>query len=425
MKKRILIIVGSLGMRGASRSLAETLDLRLCRDFECVIALPQGDGPFLASIEKMDVTIIRAQQPYWVTRNDVDHWLYGMRQIPEAVRQLRTQIRALKVDLVFTNCGLTPVGALAANEEGLPHVWYLRECFKNPATGLRFYPGQSVLAKVVSETSSRLMVVSNAVREEYLAYAESTPIHVIPSSINVQQYFCERLAKDFFRILSVGTTSQGKGLDDLVEAARLLQQSKMDFIINVLGSFDDKHYERTIRARLVKYDLEDVIQLHGWREDSKDWYAHSDMLCCPSHAESFGRSVVEGMASGLPVVATRCGGPDELVLDGVTGYLVPSQNPRLLADSIRSLINDPERGISMGRAGRYRAQSLYDIQHSAHEWSRALQETLTSSPATSGSGILELLLNVLDEAKPRMLLGRKYWLVSRLAHYIGRPIVGE
>jgi hypothetical protein len=128
------------------------------------------------------------------------------------------------------------------------------------------------------------------------------------------------------------------------------------------------------------------------------------------------------MASGRPVVATRCGGPDELVVDGETGYLVPPRKPQALADAIRSLIDNPDHARFMGQKGQERARLGYDIHQSAEDWSQVLQEAVTTPRKAPSVGTMELLLSVLEEVRPRMLLGRKYRLVSNLSRLLGRPI---
>ncbi len=87
-------------------------------------------------------------------------------------------------------------------------------------------------------------------------------------------------------------------------------------------------------------------------------YAEASVLVNPSLSESFGMTVVEGMASGLPVIATRVGGQEELVDDGITGLLIESEDPAQLADAIRQVRRDPERARLMGEAGKEAGQDL-------------------------------------------------------------------
>lgn len=410
-------------MRGANRSLLEVLRLRLNHEFDCTVALPPGDGPFVPPIEESGIRTVCCEQPYWVTSGAVDHWLYCMRQLPAAVKQMREIIRRYQIDLVFTNCGQCPVGALAAALEGRPHVWYLQECFLNPATGLRSPPGQPVLARCVGELSSSIMVVSESVKAEYAPYVAGRLIRVVPSGIEVDRYANSRPVDTVRRILTVGTTSPAKGLDDLIGAVELLNARGHTVQVDVLGSFDDVDYERTIKKRIRDGGMSDAIKFHGWREDSPVWYAKADLVCCPSHAESFGRSVVEGMAAGRVVVATRCGGPEEIVVDGETGLLVPPGDATSLTDALERLVANPEIARTMGAKGQARARALYDINSCTDAWLDMISQALGSPCSTLAStGIAELLLAFIEGVAPRMLLGRKYKMISTILRAIDHPI---
>jgi glycosyltransferase involved in cell wall biosynthesis len=89
-------------------------------------------------------------------------------------------------------------------------------------------------------------------------------------------------------------------------------------------------------------------------------YRSSAMLVLPSVCEEpFGMPLVEAMASGLPVVATRVGGIPEVVEDGVTGLLVPPEDPVALAEAIARLLDDREYAAALGAAGRRRAEERF------------------------------------------------------------------
>ncbi|MBP0443315.1 glycosyltransferase family 4 protein [Roseomonas sp. SSH11] len=98
----------------------------------------------------------------------------------------------------------------------------------------------------------------------------------------------------------------------------------------------------------------------GYRHDTERVLAASDIFCLPSHFEGLPMSVIEAMLTGLPVVATRIGGPREQVLDGETGLLVPPGTVEPLAAALNTLAGDAKLRARMGEAGRARALDLYD-----------------------------------------------------------------
>jgi alpha-maltose-1-phosphate synthase len=96
--------------------------------------------------------------------------------------------------------------------------------------------------------------------------------------------------------------------------------------------------------------------------------SHSTLFACPSVYEPLGIVNLEAMACGTAVVASKTGGIPEVVADGETGLLVRPDEPEPLAEAINSLTREPDRAAAMGRAGRERAQTLFD-------WGRIARQT--------------------------------------------------
>lgn len=100
----------------------------------------------------------------------------------------------------------------------------------------------------------------------------------------------------------------------------------------------------------------------GHQEDVVPFLKASDILVSSSRSESFGLTLLEAMSMERPVVSTRVGGPSVIVVDGVTGILVPPQNPARLAEAMTELIANPDKRISMGKQGRARVLQSYQLK---------------------------------------------------------------
>jgi glycosyltransferase involved in cell wall biosynthesis len=99
----------------------------------------------------------------------------------------------------------------------------------------------------------------------------------------------------------------------------------------------------------------------GARSDISDILSIIDISVLSSLSEGFSNTIVESMAAGKPVIATRVGGNPEAIIDGKTGILVPPQNPQALADAIMKLLNNEDLAKKMGKEGRKRAASLFSL----------------------------------------------------------------
>lgn len=185
------------------------------------------------------------------------------------------------------------------------------------------------------------------------------------------------------KVLFVGRVSPEKGVHDLIaaftSAARKDGRLELNIVgpvvslpseyivgassdpdIKALARFYDGRYEDHLRA-LIPADLSDRIHFRGATTNVKiiEHYREAAILVNPSYSESFGMSLAEGMACGLPVVATRVGGMVEIIGDGSVGRLVDRGDTDALADAILTLASDDALRTRMGFAGRAQAVASY------------------------------------------------------------------
>jgi glycosyltransferase involved in cell wall biosynthesis len=152
-------------------------------------------------------------------------------------------------------------------------------------------------------------------------------------------------------VLTVGRLAVMKGQDALVAAAALLAPRFPDAAVVLLGS---GHLHDSLRAQADGLGVGDGVHLPGHRADARALLDAADVFVLPSRHEGMPLALLEAMDAGLPVVATRVPGCTEVVVDGVTGLLVPPEDPPALAAAIARLLADPALGRRMARAGRLR-----------------------------------------------------------------------
>lgn len=116
------------------------------------------------------------------------------------------------------------------------------------------------------------------------------------------------------------------------------------------------------RRLLREADAEPLAWLPGERNDIPEMMRGFDLFVLPSLAEGISNTILEAMASGLPVIATRVGGNPELVEEGETGRLVPASDPIAMAEAIRSYLADRAQSTRQGQAGRRKVESRFSIE---------------------------------------------------------------
>jgi glycosyltransferase involved in cell wall biosynthesis len=162
----------------------------------------------------------------------------------------------------------------------------------------------------------------------------------------------------------VGNLYERKGHADLIKALHFLKDKlPVNWQLLAAGRDVDGRLAK-LRQMADALGLSSHVRLLGERRDIPVLLSAADIHVSASWYESFPNNILEAMCAGLPIVATRVGGVPEQVVDGVTGILVPAQNPRALSEALLAMTFDRERRKAMGRAGRERVQVEFPIERS-------------------------------------------------------------
>ncbi|WP_280570253.1 glycosyltransferase family 4 protein [Chromohalobacter sp. 296-RDG] len=156
---------------------------------------------------------------------------------------------------------------------------------------------------------------------------------------------------------------RNKGVEEFIEAARLLAERGVVVRFRLIGSRDTGNPTSVTEAQLAAWREEGLVELLGHRDDVPRQYAFSHMVALPSYyGEGLPKSLVEAAACGRAVITTDMPGCRDAIEPGVTGLLVPPRNAMALADAIQQLAEDPDKRQAMGRAGRGLAEREFDIE---------------------------------------------------------------
>ncbi|WP_236685678.1 glycosyltransferase [Geobacter pickeringii] len=158
------------------------------------------------------------------------------------------------------------------------------------------------------------------------------------------------------RILFFSNLVVSKGLFVLLEALALLKENGVPFRASFAGAWESPAVEAEFNRIAAERGLDRLIEMCGPRygDDKRHTFAAADIMAFPTHNDAYPVVVLEAMSHGLPVVSTYEGAIPDMIQDGVTGFLVPTQNPHLVADRLALLLNDADLRDRMGRAGRQR-----------------------------------------------------------------------
>jgi len=193
-------------------------------------------------------------------------------------------------------------------------------------------------------------------------------IEVIPCGVDVRRFSPGAADKREPLVLMVSRLIRQKGPTYSLEAFAKLARRFPDLRLEIIG---EGPLQEELRTRARAHGIEDRVYLHGARPHD---FVCERLRCArlliqhcmtlPGEGvESLGLSILEAMACGVPVVATRHGAIVETVQDGVTGFLVPEGDVKGMADAMAALLTDTDRAAAMGAAGRARVLEHFTIEH--------------------------------------------------------------
>ena len=205
--------------------------------------------------------------------------------------------------------------------------------------------------------------ISHFCRSQGMIFApqEKWPrMHIVHCGVDPELYRRAHHEGQGKRLLFVGRLAAVKGLPVLFEAIAQLRQDRPNIILTIAGDGPDR---QQLVQRAKELNIEENVRFLGYQSQSqvRELLAETDVFVMSSFAEGVPVVLMEAMAAGLPVVATRIAGVAELVEDGVSGFLVPPGDATALAERVAALLDDEDLRNRFGKAGRAEVQAEFNI----------------------------------------------------------------
>ncbi len=381
--KTILFVNSSSRLYGADKSLLELLSVLDKKRFTLVLLLPE-DGPLAREVSNYDIKIIITQFAHGERRFlRLFEFLMFMRNTAASARLIKSIIIEEHIDLVHSNTSSCFASAIAAKMAKKKHIWHIRELLVKPKLVKFLY---QLLLPLLAD---RAIGASQAVKNNYCSYWNGLGriFAVLPHGIDSAKYenatgILRReysIPADTKIIGNVGMIRLQKGQEAFLLTARLIKQKYSPAKFVIAG---DLYYEQgKIDPHLLEicasHGLNDDVLFTGFRKDIENIFASFDVFVHTSLSqEAYGRTILEAMAAGKPVVAFDSGGPRELVIDGTTGFLVPVGDVELMSDCIVRLLKDGELRVRMGREAKRVFTENFSMAEYGREIERLYDDTL-------------------------------------------------
>jgi len=210
-------------------------------------------------------------------------------------------------------------------------------------------------------------VLSEKYRQAFSQFISSNKIFVVPDTCSDDLLRIDRTSIDqirsqgVFTIVFLGRLTQEKGVSDLLQAAYMLGQHGHVFKLWLCGTALTSVAEMELKQLVERLGLGDKVVFAGAVGTDKKYtlLQNADVVVLPSYSESFGMALLEGMAASLPVIGTRVGCIDEIIVENETGLIYSPGDINALEEALSYLAMNPQTRQQMGSAGRARFRRLY------------------------------------------------------------------
>jgi glycosyltransferase involved in cell wall biosynthesis len=379
---RLLYVQHTADLYGANRALLHLIGAIDRERYVPLVALPMA-GPIESHLRSLGVEPIVAPHIRVLWGYVARSWRmipFGLSLLPAAIA-MRHVIRQHRADLVHSNTWTTLSGGLGARLAGVPHVWHIREILPNMG-GLK-----PALIAFSLRNAQRLICISQAVAGQFAGRAGAERIRVIYDGIPLAGNDSvgagrpdDKQEHSELVVGLVGRLHPQKGQAELLHAAALLDpglRARCRFVCVGGSSPGYEDFPTKLRTLARELGVADQFEWLGFVEDARALTASFDILVLPAtQPEGLGGVLLEAMAARVPVIATRAGGPAEVIEHGVNGLLIPSQQPAALARALEQFLGDPRLRRRLGDAGRLAVEQRFSATRTADAVEQIYQELL-------------------------------------------------
>jgi glycosyltransferase involved in cell wall biosynthesis len=376
---RILFLDQSGSLGGAELCL---LDIAQSHQDRCLVALFES-GSFQQELEKRQIPVqVLSHQSCEIRKNStVRQSLIGAGKLIPLMIQVARLSRSFDVIYANTQKALV-VGAIASLLSQRPLVYHLHDII---STDHFSSSNQRVIVTLANQVAALVITNSKASREAFIkAGGKAEKTHVVYNGFNPRQYpiiatqnCLQRKQLNLDGQFVVGCFSRlspWKGQHILIKAlSHCMERVSVVLVGDAL--FGEQQYVQQLHQQIADLGLEHRVHFLGFRSDIPSLMAACDLIAHTSVLpEPFGRVIVEAMLCQRPVVATASGGVMELVHHGMTGWLVPPDDPFKLADVIDECCAHPERAAAIALRARNEAVKRFDLNVTNHRINQLLAQ---------------------------------------------------
>jgi L-malate glycosyltransferase len=356
-KPLLVQVITTLGGGGAEREVARFAPMLYDNGpYRVVVCCVMGSGGFVGDVEKCGVEVVVLNE--------------RKRSAPVIAGQLLRFLRKRKPVIVHSH--MVSWAPMTAKLAGVPAIVVTEHGLHESRRSI------GVFVEIINNFFvDRVVAVADAVREYRIKrwHTPAAKIVTIPNAVRVTPVLgpAEVAAKkqelviphDALVVGMAGRLEAIKGWNYFIDSCAQIAKVEPSSRFLVVG---DGPVRGEIEDQVKRLQLSDHVHVLGFRDDVRELMRVMDVVCLSSLTEGTPITILEAMACARPAVVTDVGGCAQVVIDGVTGFVVPPRDPAALADATLKLLRDADLARRMGEAGLERVLDHYSVETNLKNW---------------------------------------------------------
>ncbi|HRO41802.1 MAG TPA: glycosyltransferase family 4 protein [Flavipsychrobacter sp.] len=353
---KILIIDNSVAYTGAFKCALNEADI-LSDQHNFIFILPQ-ESKVVSILQEKGYCV------YTLPLKEISKSLFAIAKYPfyylKNLLAVKKIVRQEKVEVVQINdfYNLLGAGIKAAGYKG-KLITYVRFLPSTLPTPLR-----KICTNAAQHFSDKVVAVSDAVLKQLPPHDKNIRIYD-PVKLS-EKIYTEELHTNHIQLLYLANFTRGKGQEHAVEAFCKAYKKNKDLRLKFTGGDMGLAKNAAFRSELInrvkKLGLEDVVAFENFATDVESEINSASIVLNFSEAESFSMTCLEASFYGTPVIATKCGGPEEIIAHNETGLLVVKKDVDAMTEAILDLANNPEKRLRFSMRGKQYVREKFSIE---------------------------------------------------------------
>jgi glycosyltransferase involved in cell wall biosynthesis len=389
----VLYVSHTSAISGAERSLLELIN-GLPDEVAPTLACPAGE--LAAAAQEIGVPVVTVAGTDMSLRLHPWHTTLGVVAIARSAFGVRRIAQLRAANLVHANSARAGLAAVLAARLGAPPaIVHVRDVLPRSAAG-------NLTRRAIGASAAAVLTNSRYTAAKFSHNGFRIPVRTVYNAVDLRRFDPGRLTRgeartrlglpdDSFVMGVVGQITPWKGQDTAIRALEIVSQSRPETRLLVVGEpkftfsatrYRNEAFNESLRELAAERGVADLVLFLGAREDLPDVIRALDLVLVPSWEEPFGRTVLEGMAMEVPVLATNMGGPPEIISDGNDGVLLPPRDVEAWAAAIDRLAADDRLRREIGKRGRKKVERSFGIDRHVAAVLAAYREVLALGEAS-------------------------------------------